>query len=252
MILVAPQQRQQLREWFLPEQPGPLIGSHVINTGNGACFVDRWPDPGVVLAHAASNYTLLGDAQSLRPYELRPHTTGFVNTLEGLVPFLMRAFPDAQPWPRIILTQKSDPEPRPSKTFAVRRLTKTDAYHLWGLSPEIAWISKTWGGPSGLAQSGYAWGAFVDDRLTSVACTFFLGHTYEEIGVVTEPEFQRRGLSTACAHALCDDVRARGHLLSWTTSHDNTASLRVAQKLGFVEYRRDTLYAVGVRIPESE
>ena len=252
MILLSPRQRDTLRAWFLPEQPGPVIGNHVINTGNGACFGDRWPDPRMVLAGTASNYTLLGDAQRLGPEDLRPHIRGFVNTSEELVPFLMADFPDAQPWQRIILAQMAEPESPQPQTFELRRLTNADAHHLWGLSPDVAWICRTWGGPSGLAMSGYAWGAFVEGRLASIACTFFLGQTYEDIGVVTEPEFQGQGLSTASTQALCDDVRARGNLPSWTTSLDNAASLRVAQKTGFVEYGRDMVFAVGVPIPEPD
>jgi RimJ/RimL family protein N-acetyltransferase len=124
-----------------------------------------------------------------------------------------------------------------------------DTYHLWGLSPAADWIAKTWGGPAGLAAGGYAWGAFADRRLVSVACTFFVGDQYEEIGVVTEPAFRGQGLSAACAGALCGDILARGRRSSWTTSPDNAASLRVAAKLGFTVQRHDRLFVVGARIP---
>jgi predicted GNAT family acetyltransferase len=102
----------------------------------------------------------------------------------------------------------------------------------------------------GLAASGFAWGAFVAGQLAAVACPFFVGERYEDIGVVTEPKFRGLGLSTACAHALCGDIRARERQPSWSTSPDNTASLRVAEKLGFAVQRYDLLYVVGVRIPE--
>jgi len=82
-----------------------------------------------------------------------------------------------------------------------------------------------------------------------VAGTFFAGAQYEDIGVVTEPGFRRRGLNTACAAALCRDVRARGHTPSWSTSADNLASLRVAEKLGFVRHRSDVLIVTGVEVP---
>ncbi len=120
---------------------------------------------------------------------------------------------------------------------------------LEGLEPAAAWISKTWGGAQGLANSGYSWGAFVDGELAAVACTFFLGWSYEDVGVVTVSKFQRRGLSTACTAALCRDIRARGHQPTWETSPDNTASLRVAEKLGFQVARRDVSYVIGIDIP---
>jgi predicted GNAT family acetyltransferase len=96
-----------------------------------------------------------------------------------------------------------------------------------------------------------AWGAWTNGRLASVACTFFVGYQYEEIGVVTEPEDRGRGLSVACAGALCQYIRARGRTPSWTTSPDNTASIRVAQKLGFVHDRDDYLYVAGMLIPDA-
>jgi predicted GNAT family acetyltransferase len=101
-----------------------------------------------------------------------------------------------------------------------------------------------------LATTGLAWGAFIKGRLASVACTFFLGDQYEEIGVVTEPEFRGRGLSVACSGALCLDIQRRGRYSSWTTSPDNTASLRVAQKLGFSLHHHDCLYVIGHDPPQ--
>lgn len=250
MIRLTPDQAITLRPWFLPERPGPLVGSHVLRTGHGACWVDRWPAPRVVLAETVDNYTLLGDAHALTANDLRPHIKGFVEAAEAFAPLLKAAFPDLRLWPRVILAQPARPKPSATSDVPVRRLTADDASLLAALSPESAWISKTWGGPRGLAESGFAWGALVAGQLASVACTFFLGETYEEIGVVTEPAFRGSGLSTACAGALCQDIRARGHQPSWTTSPDNVPSVRVAEKLGFQVQREDVLYVVGIEIPK--
>ena len=114
----------------------------------------------------------------------------------------------------------------------------------------MEWIYKTWVTPANLAISGYAWGAFAGDRLISVACTFFLADEYEEIGVVTEPEFRGLGLNAACTGSLCADIQRRGHIPSWTTSPDNNPSKRVAEKVGFTFVRNDVLYVVGIDVPE--
>ncbi|MGH8908894.1 MAG: GNAT family N-acetyltransferase [Egibacteraceae bacterium] len=66
---------------------------------------------------------------------------------------------------------------------------------------------------------------------------------------MTEHGFRGRGLSVACAGALCEDIYARGRRPSWTTSPDNLPNLRVASKLGFSLSRRDRLSAIGVPIP---
>jgi RimJ/RimL family protein N-acetyltransferase len=249
MILLSPEERAALRDWFLPERPGPLIGMHVLQTGNGSCHVDRWPAPGAALFESAGNYTLRGDPAALTPADMAARLSGFVEAPGAFAPLLKTAFPDLVVWERVVLAFPPGRRPDSPQSGAIRRLEAADAYHLWSLSPEINWIAKTWGGPPGLAGSGCAWGAFVDGRLAAVANSFFVGESYEDIGVVTEPEFRGLGLSTACAGALCLDILARGRRPSWTTSTDNAASLRVAQKLGFVFEREDRLFVVGRSVP---
>ena len=248
-ILLTPGQATTLKHWFLPERPGPLVGSHVIQTGNGVFLVDRWPDPRAALMETAGNYSLLGAVDAFTPSDLR-NVTGVVEASAAFEPLLKATFPDAIIWQRVILVQQDTSTQIPAGDHLVRRLEPSDIDHLRGLSSESAWISKTWGGPLGLASSRFGWGAFVDDQLVSVACTFFLGETYEDIGVVTEPGFRGTGLSPSCTIKLCDDIRTRGHQPSWSTSPDNLASLRVAKKLGFAVQRYDSLYVVGIPIPQ--
>lgn len=254
MKRLTPEQTAILKPWFRPERPGPLIGSHVIHTGNGTCLVDRWPEPRVVLVETAGNYTLLGDAQAITPADVQPHIKGFVEASTTFEPLLRTAFPVVGVWQRVVYAQQAISPlylaAATSNDYVVRRLGASDAQYLGRLSDEIAWISKTWGGPESLAASGFSWGAFVSEQLAAVACTFFLGETYEEIGVATEPPFRGFGLSTVCAWELCRDMRARGHQLSWTTSLDNQASIRVAEKLGCAVHHYDQLYVVGISTPE--
>jgi predicted GNAT family acetyltransferase len=250
MKLLTPMQLGILAVWFLPEQPGPVIGSHVLQTGHGAGWADRWPQPRVLLIETSNNYALLGDADALNPSDLRGLIQGMVTASPDFKPLLQAVFPNLLLWDRVIYTLADAPNFTVPAGTIVRRLTALDAYHLWGLLPDSRWIVKTWGGAAGLAGSGCAWGGFVNGRLASVACTFFMGYDYEEIGVITETEFRGRGLSGACAGALCQDIQARGKRPSWTTSLDNAPSKRVAEKLGFVLHRQDVLYVINSFIPE--
>ncbi len=250
MLPLAPDQIAELQHWFLPDRPGSLVGSHVRHTCNGAGWVDRWPMPRTVLMESAGNYASMGDVHALTPADLRRHLKGVVEAPEAFAPLLRATFPMVRLWPRVIRAQPDGVGQISPCAYPLRRLVASDAIHLEALEPASTWISKTWGGPYGLAQSGYAWGAFVAGQLAAVACTFFLGATYEDIGIVTRPQFQGWGLVTACTAALCHDIRARGHRPSWSTSLDNAASIRVAEKLGFVVHRHDLLYVVGVDIPE--
>lgn len=143
--------------------------------------------------------------------------TGFVEAPSSFVPLLEETFPDLVVWERVIASLPTTPTYRQPAGFTVRPLTSADADHLANLSEESFWISKTWGGPAGLAASGYGWAAFAGQQLAAVANVFFLGDTYKAIGVVTEPAFRGLGLSVACSGVLCEEIRARGHIRSWTT-----------------------------------
>ncbi len=250
MIQLIPRQLEALRRWFTPERPGPLVGLHVLNTGNGACFVDRCPNPRTLLANAAGNYALAGDPETATADDLKLRIAGFVEAPERFAPLLRAVFPDLRLWDRVVFELKAKPFFSMPAGKLIRRLEAKDVFHLRGLRPEINWICNTWGGPERLAASGYAWGAFANERLVSVACSFFVGEQYEDIGVVTESEFRGLGLSVACAGKLCEDIQSRGKQPSWTTSPDNLASVRVAEKLGFRLHRHDVLYVTGVSIPE--
>src|SRR5262249_14019453 len=117
------------------------------------------------------------------------------------------------------------------------------------LDPDLAWIHNTWDSAAGMASSGKAWGAFVDERLVSVACSFFVSQLYEDIGIVTEPGFRGRSLAVACAAQLCRDIQSRRKIPSWTTSPENLASRRVAEKLGFTFQRNDRLLITSSDLP---
>jgi RimJ/RimL family protein N-acetyltransferase len=251
---LVPLTREQLAglcHWFLPERPGPLIAQHLIATGNGSCLADRWPGPRALVVETGGNYTLAGDPGALDPARLRGLVEGFVEAPAAFEPLLAATARELHEWPRVILTQQDPgrPPPAPRGPHEVRRLGPDDAGPLARLGEDSAWIADTWGGPEGLAAGGTAWGAFAGSRLVAVACPFFVATVYEDLGVATEPGFRRLGLSTACAGAVCQDVRRRGRVPSWTTSPDNTASLRVAAKLGFTLQRRDRLLVVDVPIP---
>jgi ribosomal protein S18 acetylase RimI-like enzyme len=250
MIEVIAAQRETLRGWFKPERPGPLIGLHVLNTGLGRCFADRWPAPRAVLAETTDNFALRGDPAALGPDDLRQVVRGFVEAEAAWGPVLRALDPGLHEWPRVVYALEG-PAARPKRPrrARLRRLGPGDEVALAGLSEECSWVCKTWGGPEGLAESGMGWGAWLDGRLAAVACVFFQGDAYEDLGVATEPAYRGLGLSTACTAALCADTFGRGRKASWNTSLDNVPSQRVAEKLGFRVVRTDCLYVVGMRMP---
>jgi RimJ/RimL family protein N-acetyltransferase len=244
-----------LADRFGDERPGPLIYPHAVRTGLGRIRVDRWPDPRVVLAELPSNYALRGDPDRLDPAELAD-VIGFVDAEPAWLPALRATDPGVVSWPRLIAALPPDaplpdldPEPDPDGADTVRRLGPSDVPALRAHDAGGHWIWSTWGGPEALADAGVAHGAFVAGALVSIAVPFYLGRRHGDLGVVTDPGFRGRGLSTRCAGAVAADVRARGLVPTWTTSPDNAASRAVAARLGFVACGEDVLYVVRTPVP---
>ena len=239
--------RADLRGWFAPEAPGPLIGPHVLLTGRGRLWADRWPAPRALLAETTDNFALRGDPAAWDPAALAARLRGFVEAPPAYAPLLHEICPTLVVWPRVVYAL-AGPPPKPPlpKRARVRALQPSDLPAAAGLGPEVSWVFKTWGGLPGALASGLFWGAWLERRLVSVAGTFFLGAEYEDLGVATEPAYRGLGLNTACAAAACAAVQARGRTPSWNTSTDNPASIRVAQKLGFRWVRDDCLYVMGL------
>ena len=71
MIQLTSQQLATLYKWFLPERPGPLSGLHVLHTGHGTAWADRWPDPQAIYVESVQNSSLSGDPTALTPEMIR-------------------------------------------------------------------------------------------------------------------------------------------------------------------------------------
>ncbi len=242
MLLLTPSQAATLRSWFVPERPGPLVAAHVLDTGHGVCYASDWPNPRAVFFQTGDNYVLAGEPSALSADDMREHVNGFVDCPQRFDAVLLEAFPTMLLWNRIVLELAGEaPAFRLQTPATLAPLGPEHVRDIAALDSGLTWIHNTWDGAAGLATSGKAWGAFVDGRLVSVACSFFVAQTYEDIGIVTEPEYRGRSLAAACAAALCRDIHSRGRTPSWTTSPENEASRRVAEKLGFVLQRTDRL-----------
>jgi len=236
-----------VRPWFTPELPGPVIFAHIRYSGVGRCLVDRWPDPRVVLAQTSGNYSIRGNPDAIDNSAL-DDLTGFVEAPPAWESMLRRIDPGVAMWNRVVAVlpaAASTPPPDPR----VRRLTAADTEAVGQLHPKLSWICDTWGGPAGLAGSGMAWAAFDVGTPVAVAVPFFVGELFEDIGVVAHPAHRRQGLARSCASAVVTDIRRRRHTPTWTTSPDNTGSLGVAARLGFMPERHDVLWAVRTPIP---
>jgi hypothetical protein len=243
-----------LRDWLVPEQPCSLIAWHMLTTGIGRCWVDRLSQPRCAVAFAGGNLTLAGDAAALS-------SDGFAAVVDTLLADWERVFiaaPDAfastvvealagpARWPRVIFTTDgllATGFVCPSGEL--RRIGASETAAVEALEADIHWISDTLDGPAGLAQSSSAFGGFVEGRLVSVAVPFYVGERFEELGVVTAQAHRGLGWSSACSAAVIADIQSRGRAPCWSTTPDNTASMRVASKLGFRQAREEMHFVAG-------
>ncbi len=83
-------------------------------------------------------------------------------------------------------------------------------------------------------------GAVVNGRIVAIAQNYAFSDRYGDVGVATLPDFRQQGLATAAAALVAQELQRNGRTPVWSCGEDNYASLRVAQKLGFVYDSRRT------------
>ncbi|HZU11819.1 MAG TPA: GNAT family N-acetyltransferase [Chloroflexota bacterium] len=70
----------------------------------------------------------------------------------------------------------------------------------------------------------------------------YVGPTYCGIGIATAEDFQGRGVATAAAGRFVREARVRGLTPCWECDTANIASVRVAEKAGFVRQAEETYW----------
>ncbi|MGW2229084.1 GNAT family N-acetyltransferase [Streptomyces formicae] len=248
MLQLPQQPLPAVNRWFTTGEPGPAsVPEHVAAFGVGDWWVDDAVAPRVAAVSCAGHVLLGGDPHSLTPSLLAPFARSRVEAPVRFLPVLGAAFDRLVPVERMVYIHREPvAAPRPPRGVTVRRVEPRDADALTALGDDCAWIHSSWGGPSGLAASGHAWGAFDRaGRVAAVACGYFVGGTYEDVAVLTAPERRREGLALACVTALCADITARGRTASWSCGRDNRPSRLLGWTAGFRLHREYVQYATG-------
>jgi hypothetical protein len=119
---------------------------------------------------------------------------------------------------------------------AVRLITLDDLDMLEGARPELR--ASCYADTRDLLIHGIVACAVVGGEIVSTALTAARSANYAEVGVFTQEGHRGRGYASAAAAMVCSEAMAQGHQPVWSAGSHNAASLRVADKLGFVEYGR--------------
>jgi GNAT superfamily N-acetyltransferase len=115
----------------------------------------------------------------------------------------------------------------------IRLLTPNDLPLLKAAPPELRGSN-----PEHLLNKTAAAGATINDQLVAIAQNYALTAGYGDIGVFTLPDWRGRSLATAAAAQVARWLQENGRIPVWSCGEHNLASLRVAEKLGFVENGR--------------
>lgn len=102
------------------------------------------------------------------------------------------------------------------------------------------WIGEIFGGPEELVARSFGWFVVRDGEPVSMCMACAIGGGEAEIEIGTDERYRRQGLAVAAAHAFIEECERRGLLPAWTCDATNEASARLAERLGFVEFRQVT------------
>jgi hypothetical protein len=127
---------------------------------------------------------------------------------------------------------------------AVRLLEAADLGLLEAAPPELR--ASLWSGPEELLTKGIVACGLDGARIVSTALLVAVNAWYGEVGVYTVEGYRGRGMATAAASLVVQGICEMGRVPVWSAGATNAASLRVAQKLGYVEVARRR-YVIPVR-----
>jgi hypothetical protein len=126
----------------------------------------------------------------------------------------------------------------PSIHPAVRRLMPADAELMERSAVNLDMAGWRFGSASVLLREGFAAGTVVAQQVVAVAFSAARADRYVGVGIVTSAPWRGRGLATSAAALVCAEIQGAGGTPVWSTSEENGASRRVADKLGFSEASR--------------
>lgn len=101
-------------------------------------------------------------------------------------------------------------------------------------------VGRAYGSPRAALAEGVVVGAIYQRELVARAHTSCHSARYADVAIATREEWRGRGLATAAASLVCERVQQQGRTPIWSTSADNGASRRIAEKLGFTELSQVT------------
>lgn len=125
---------------------------------------------------------------------------------------------------------------RPYPNEVIRLLTSSDEA-LFAKAPEGIW-GNSYQTPQKILSTGPVAAAIVNDSIVSIAQTYAQTDLHGGLSVYTLEKWRGKGYATSAASLVAETLQAMGKVPVWYCGEENSASLRTAEKLGFVEVSR--------------
>lgn len=125
---------------------------------------------------------------------------------------------------------------------AAHRLTQPDSHLLTVAFPQLQ--VGAFGDMNTLLGEGVVAYAIVDGDVVTIVYTSAITERHADISVMTLEPWRGRAFATSGASLVAEQVQRVGLVSVWTTTDDDFASIRIAEKLGFAETSRRTIIFV--------
>ncbi|TYB88898.1 MAG: GNAT family N-acetyltransferase [Kosmotoga sp.] len=104
------------------------------------------------------------------------------------------------------------------------------------------WVHSFWKDLTDFRSKGTGYCALVGDTITSWCLTVYAFDDRRELGLETVDGFRNKGLATAVTRETIRECKRLGYKLHWHCREDNTPSIAIAEKLGFIRNKDYELF----------
>ncbi len=101
-----------------------------------------------------------------------------------------------------------------------------------------------WGSVRNYKKNGLGVGIFNNNIQISEAMVGYIGKKHTEIGTITHLNYRKMGLSTLASSMLVEKLISNKIQPSWSCNEDNTGSWKIAEKIGFMNFKTYYFYVI--------
>jgi|GEM_PF-1412653 len=244
---LSDRERRQVADW-VGERPETVLVVAALRSGDGRAWIDG--DPAAPLAALIESALVPGEPQGFGESEallellVEADGWGCVEVDDCLGSEIEQDF--ASRWgPAHSVIDVIHELRKPVAVYdqpLVRQLSPTEALTLpttdADLLPDRRLVAAA-------AEHGRFFACVNDGVIVGHGGSLAAGQVFADVGVQVTNARRRQGMAIACASRACQALQHDGLIPVWGTSSENTASLAVAQKLGFTETARLTYLVRG-------